>query len=64
MRKPPTIVVGDLFRSNQGHGKYLARVERVMPDVVELKMVNRTGKSWRLPLWFFDSPVCGWTREE
>jgi len=64
--------VGDRFRSRRGTGKHVAVVIDIHDGRVYLRHINRrftTPKEphasmfFDLPLWFFNSPSCGWTRD-
>lgn len=59
---------GDQFRSDGGVGPYIATVIAVQGGQAHLvrRPVLRLGNKrdpvvrFSLPLWFFDSPACGW----
>jgi len=53
---------GELYRSNGGRGRYLARVVTVTATHVTLEDAGRGrhGRQWTLPLTYFCGPANGW----
>lgn len=58
-------LIGVLYRSNQGVGKFVARVVDVNDEEVTLAYIGNVqyDKWFSLPRRYFDSPKCGWRKE-